>query len=429
MGDIVFIDIAKVKVKAGNGGHGAVAWRREKFEPSGGPAGGDGGNGGSVILKVDLGLRTLMDFKYKRNYKAEPGENGKNKKQFGRNGKDLVLRVPPGTVIKDAETGIVMADLTDKDDEIVIAKGGRGGRGNAKFANSMRQAPRFAEGGTAGEEIEITMELKMIADVGLIGFPNVGKSTLLSVITDAKPKIANYHFTTLKPNLGVVQVNDGDSFVIADIPGLIEGASEGVGLGHEFLRHIERTRILVHLVDASGQEGRNPIEDFHRINKELKNYSEKLSEKPQLVVANKMDIPGAEEGYEKLKVEAEKFGYETLAISAATMKGIQELEYKILELVNKYEAEEIHVEVSPEEVYKLKQKSSEVIVREENGIYYVEGHPIEKLMDSTNFEDIDSIRHFQEILRQKGVIDELRELGVGEEDIVNICGYEFEFFE
>ncbi len=429
MGVRVFIDIAKIYIKAGNGGHGAVAWRREKFEPSGGPAGGDGGDGGSVILKVDEGLRTLMDFKYKRHYKAEPGENGKNKKQFGRNGKDLILRVPPGTVVKDEETGIVMADLTDHDQEVIIAKGGRGGRGNAKFASSTRQAPRFAEGGTVGEEINIVLELKMIADVGLIGFPNVGKSTLLSVITDAKPKIANYHFTTLTPNLGVVQVDNGDSFVIADIPGLIEGASEGIGLGHEFLRHIERTRILVHLIDVSGQEGRDPVEDFYRINEELKKYSEKLSEKPQLVVANKMDIPGSEEGFEKLKSEVEKYDYEIMAISAVTQQGIRELEYKILELVNKYEAEEIHVEVSPEEVYKLKEKSNEITVRKEDNIYYVEGYPIEKLIDSTNFDDMDSVRHFQEILRKRGVIDQLREIGIDEEDIVNICGYEFEFFE
>ncbi len=425
----MFIDVAKIHVKAGNGGHGAVAWRREKFEPSGGPAGGDGGDGGSVILKVDEGLRTLMDFKYKRHYKAEPGENGKNKKQYGKNGQDLVLRVPPGTVVRDEETGLVMADLKEHGEEVVIARGGKGGKGNAKFANSVRQAPRFAEGGTKGDEIDIRLELKLLADVGLIGFPNVGKSTLLSVITDAKPKIANYHFTTLSPNLGVVQVDNGESFVIADIPGLIEGASEGVGLGHEFLRHIERTRILVHLVDVSAQDGRDPVEDFYKINEELEKYSEKLAEKPQLVVANKTDIPGTEENFERLKKEVEKAGYEIMAISAVTQQGVKELEYKILEMVNTYEPEEIHEEVSPEAIYTMKEKNNEVTVKKENGMYFVEGNPIQKLIDSTNFDDIDSIRHFQEVLRKRGVLDELRELGIGEEDSVNICGYEFEFFE
>ncbi|MDO5707406.1 MAG: GTPase ObgE [Andreesenia angusta] len=425
----MFIDKAKINVKAGNGGNGAVAWRREKYEPSGGPAGGDGGNGGSVILKVDEGLRTLMDFKYKRHYKAEPGENGKNKKQYGRNGKDLILRVPPGTVIRDVETDLLIADLKENGEEVVVARGGRGGKGNAKFANSIRQAPRFAESGGHGEEVDIILELKLLADVGLIGFPNVGKSTLLSVITDAKPKIANYHFTTLSPNLGVVQVEDGDSFVIADIPGIIEGASEGIGLGHEFLRHIERTRILVHLIDISSQEGRDPIEDFHKINQELKKYSEKLSEKPQLVVANKIDIPGYEENLERLEEEVKKYGYDIVSISAVTKEGIKELEYKILEMVNTYEREELYEDISPELVYQKREKSNEVIVRKEGEIYIVEGYPIEKLVDSTNFDDIDSLRHFQEVLRVKGIIDQLRELGVDEEDIVNICGYEFEFFE
>lgn len=429
-GDSMFIDIAKIHVKAGNGGHGAVAFRREKFEPSGGPAGGDGGHGGNVIMKVDEGLKTLMDFKYRRHYKAQPGEDGRNKKQYGKAGDDLILRVPPGTVVKDAETGIVIADLMFHGQEVVIARGGRGGKGNAKFATSVRQAPRFAEGGTPGEENEIILELKLIADVGLIGFPNVGKSTLLSVITDAKPKIANYHFTTLTPNLGVVQVDAGDSFVIADIPGLIEGASEGVGLGHEFLRHIERTKILVHLVDVSAQDGRDPVEDFHKINEELKKYSEKLSEKPQLVVANKMDIPGSEEEYARLEKEVKEYGYEIMPISAATKKGIRELEYKILELVKTYEStEELHEEVDASVVYKLKEKDKEVIVRKEDNVYYVEGYPIEKLISSVNFEDMDSVRYFQEVIRKKGIIEELKALGIEEEDTVNICGYEFEFFE
>lgn len=426
----MFIDIAKIQLKAGNGGHGAVAFRREKYEPSGGPAGGDGGNGGSVILEVDEGLRTLMDFKYKKSYKAEAGEDGRNKKQYGKAGEDLILKVPPGTIVKDEESGIIIADLLDHGQRAVIAKGGRGGKGNAKFANSVRQAPRFAEGGTKGDERTVVLELKLLADVGLIGFPNVGKSTLLSIITDAKPKIANYHFTTLTPNLGVVQVDDGDSFVIADIPGLIEGAHIGVGLGHEFLRHIERTRILVHMVDVSSQDGRDPVEDFHKINEELEKYSEKLAEKPQLVVANKMDIPGSEEGYEKLKEEVEKYGYEILPISAATAKGIRELEYKILQKIDEIgEQEPLYEAVDVEKVYSLTKKDKEVVVRRDGEIYYVEGYPIQKLMDSTNLEDIDSLRNFQEIIRKKGIVEELKELGIQEEDIVNICGYEFEFFE
>lgn len=426
----MFIDIAKIHLKAGNGGHGAVAFRREKYEPSGGPAGGDGGNGGSVILEVDEGLKTLMDFKYKKTYKAESGEDGRNKKQYGKAGEDLVLKVPPGTIVKDEESGIVIADLLEHGQRAVIARGGRGGKGNAKFANSVRQAPRFAEGGTKGEERAVVLELKLLADVGLIGFPNVGKSTLLSIITDAKPKIANYHFTTLTPNLGVVQVDNGDSFVIADIPGLIEGAHAGVGLGHEFLRHIERTRILVHMVDVSSQDGRDPVEDFHKINEELEKYSAKLADKPQLVVANKMDIPGAEEGYEKLKEEIEKYGYEILPISAATAKGIRELEYKILEKVNEAgEPEPLYEEVDIEKVYSLSEKDNEVRVTREGDIYYVDGYPIQKLMDSTNLDDLDSLRNFQEIIRKKGIIEQLKELGIQEEDIVNICGYEFEFFE
>jgi len=286
----MFVDIAKIRLKAGKGGDGAVAFRREKFEPSGGPYGGDGGDGGSIIVQVDEGLKTLMDFKYKKVYKAENGENGRTKKQYGKGGKDLVLKVPPGTIVKDAKTGGVIIDFKDKDETFAIVKGGKGGKGNAKFATSTRQAPRFAESGEIGEEKEIVFELKLLADVGLVGFPNVGKSTLLSMMSAAKPKIANYHFTTLKPNLGVVKIEEGKSFVMADIPGLIEGAHEGIGLGHEFLKHIERTRLIVHVIDASGIEGRNPLEDFYKINEELENYNPKLSKKPQIVVANKKDI-------------------------------------------------------------------------------------------------------------------------------------------
>lgn len=425
----MFIDNAKIYVKGGNGGDGAVAFRREKYEPAGGPAGGDGGNGGSVIIEVDTGLRTLMDFRYKRHYKAQIGEQGRGKNQFGKNADDLILKVPPGTLVRDEETGVVLADLTESNSKVVIARGGRGGKGNSKFTTSTRQAPRFAEGGSKGEERWIILELKLIADVGLAGFPNVGKSTLLSIITDAKPKIANYHFTTLTPNLGVVRVDEGKSFVIADIPGLIEGAHEGVGLGHEFLRHIERTRVIVHLIDASGQEGRDPVEDFYKINEELEKYSEKLAEKPQIVVANKMDLPDSEEGYLRLKEEVEGKGYNIFAISAATVTGIKELKYAILEKLEEIGEPEPLEEVDESKLYEFKKKDDEVTVTKQGNTYFVEGYPIEKLINSTNFDDHESVRHFQEIIRKRGIVEELKELGVQEEDIVNICGYEFEFFE
>lgn len=426
----MFIDTAKIFVKGGNGGDGAVAFRREKYEPAGGPAGGDGGNGGSVIIEVDSSLRTLMDFRYKRHYKAQPGEHGKSKNQFGKGSEDLILKVPAGTIVRDEETGDVLADLTEDNRRIVIARGGRGGKGNSKFTSSTRQAPRFAEGGSKGQERWIILELKLIADVGLVGFPNVGKSTLLSIITDAKPKIANYHFTTLTPNLGVVKVDEGKSFVIADIPGLIEGAHTGIGLGHEFLKHIERTRVIVHMIDASGQEGRDPVEDFYKINEELEKYSEKLATKPQIVVANKMDLKESEEGYERLKEEVEKHGYDIYKISAATISGIKELKYAILNKIEEIgEPEPLEEEIDVEKLYEFSKKDREVQVRKQGDTYFVEGYPIEKLLNSTNFEDHESLRHFQEVLRKRGIIEELKELGIGEEDIVNICGYEFEFFE
>ena len=426
----MFIDTAKVFVKGGNGGDGAVAFRREKYEPAGGPAGGDGGKGGSVIIEVDSSLRTLMDFRYKRQYKAQPGEHGRSKNQFGKNSEDLTLKVPAGTIVRDEETGDVLADLTEENRRVVIARGGKGGKGNSRFVTSTRQAPRFAEGGSKGQERWILLELKLIADVGLVGFPNVGKSTLLSIITDAKPKIANYHFTTLTPNLGVVRVDEGKSFVIADIPGLIEGAHTGIGLGHEFLKHIERTRLIVHMIDASGQEGRDPVYDFHKINEELEKYSEKLAKKPQMVVANKMDLPGAEEGYERLKEEVEKCGYDMFKISAATVSGIKELKFAISDKVDELgEPEALEEEVDVNKLYEFSAKNKEVTVRKDGDTYFVEGYPVEKLLNSTNFEDHESVRHFQEIIRKRGIVEELKELGIQEEDIVNICGFEFEFFE
>lgn len=423
----MFIDYAKISLKAGNGGDGVVAWRREKFEPAGGPYGGDGGNGGSIILKADESIRTLMDFRYKRSYKGESGENGRSKKQFGKAGEDIILKLPVGTLVKDAETEGVIVDLKENGQTFVIVKGGRGGRGNAKFATPTRRAPGFAEPGTKGQERDIILELKLLADVGLVGYPNVGKSTILSTISAAKPKIANYHFTTLKPNLGVVRVGDEQSFVIADIPGLIEGAHEGVGLGHDFLRHVERTKCIVHVIDASGSEGRDPVEDFYSINEELSKYNHKLGGKPQIIVANKMDIPGAEEGYEALKSEFEPKGYKLIKLSAATRDGIEALKYAIWDLVDStdfdYETyDEYHV-------FKEEPQEDGIIVRRENEDYVVEGRYIERLLESTYFDDTDSLRFFQTNLRKHGVIDRLKELGIQEEDSVFICGYEFEFFE
>ncbi|SDZ34372.1 GTP-binding protein [Proteiniborus ethanoligenes] len=426
----MFIDVAKIFVKGGNGGHGAVAFRREKYEPAGGPAGGDGGDGGSVILEVDRNIRTLMDFRYSRHHKAPNGEDGKSKMQYGKKGQDLILKVPQGTIIRDAETNAIIADLTEDGTTYVIAKGGRGGKGNMKFTTSTRQAPRFAEGGSKGEERWIVLELKLLADVGLVGFPNVGKSTLLSVMTDAKPKIADYHFTTLTPNLGVVEIEGGKSFVIADIPGLIEGAHTGIGLGHDFLRHIERTRVIVHLVDVSGQEGRDPVEDFIKINQELEKYDARLASRPQIVVGNKMDILGEGDGFDRLEKEVSKLGYELYPISAATRQGIKELKYGIWNKLQEAGEIEPTIEIVEEnKTYELKEKKDDIIVRKENEQYFVEGDFVEKLLNSTNFDDLDSIRYFQRMIKKRGVVDKLKELGIKNEEIVNICGYEFEFFD
>jgi GTP-binding protein len=426
--DNMFIDIAKINLKAGKGGDGAVAFRREKYEPAGGPYGGDGGDGGNIIIQGDEGIRTLMDFRYKRSYKAENGENGRTKKQFGKRGQDLVLRVPVGTLIKDGDTEKVIVDIKEHNQKFIIAKGGKGGKGNAKFATPTRQAPRFAEPGTKGEEKTIILELKLLADVGLIGFPNVGKSTILSILSEAKPKIANYHFTTLKPNLGVVRVDDEQSFVIADIPGLIEGAHEGAGLGHDFLRHVERTKLLVHVLDSSGIEGRNPIEDFYKINEELTRYNPKLKDKDQIIVTNKIDLSESENWLNKIKEEFEPLGYKVFPLSAATKEGINRLKYGIWEALKDIETE---YETFDEKIDITVTGPTEdtIIVKKENGQYIVEGSFIERLLYSTNFDNHDSLRYFQNTIRKRGVVDKLKELGIEEKDSVFICGYEFEFFD
>ena len=424
----MFIDKARIFVKSGNGGNGAVSFRREKYVPAGGPDGGDGGNGASVIFEVDLGLRTLMDFKYQRKYVAEHGEDGSKKRKAGRNGEDLILKVPPGTIIRDEATGLVIADLKEEGDRAIVARGGRGGKGNQHFANAVRQAPAFARSGSDGVEKWVVLELKMIADVGLLGFPNVGKSTFLSVVTKAKPKIANYHFTTLTPNLGVVQTKFGESFVLADIPGLIEGSAEGIGLGHDFLRHVERTKVLIHIVDISGLEGRDALDDFDKINGELKLYNEKLSTRPQVVVANKIDILEDESVFEEFKNELEGRGYKVFKMSAATRQGVDDVIAYVSELLQN--AEEIEL-VSEEEMFRpeLDEVQDEGLQIEiEDGVYVVSGKSLRRIMYSVNFEDMESIQYFQKAMESQGVFDRLREMGIEDGDTVRIYEIEFEFY-
>lgn len=424
----MFIDKARIFVKSGNGGNGAVSFRREKYVPAGGPDGGDGGNGASVIFEVDLGLRTLMDFKYQRKYVAEHGEDGSKKRKAGRNGEDLILKVPPGTIIRDEATGLVIADLKEEGDRAVVAKGGRGGKGNQHFANAVRQAPAFARSGSDGVEKWVVLELKMIADVGILGFPNVGKSTFLSVVTKAKPKIANYHFTTLTPNLGVVQTKFGESFVLADIPGLIEGAAEGIGLGHDFLRHVERTKVLIHIVDISGLEGRDALDDFDKINGELKLYNEKLATRPQVVVANKMDILEDESIFDEFKNELEGRGYKVFKMSAVTRQGVDDVIAYVSELLR--EAEEIEL-VSEEEMFRpeLDEVQDEGLqIDIEDGVYVVTGKSLRRIMYSVNFDDMESLQYFQKAMESQGVFDRLREMGIEDGDTVRIYEIEFEFY-
>ena len=421
----MFIDVAKIELKAGKGGDGSVAFRREKYEPSGGPAGGDGGDGGSIIIVGDKDIKTLMDYSYKSIYKAESGGDGRNKKQFGKKGEDLILKVPVGTLIKDYDTDTVIYDVKHDKEEFVICKGGKGGKGNVHFKSSIRQAPRFAEPGEKGEEKTIKLELKLLADVGLIGLPNVGKSTLLSIMSNARPKIANYHFTTLEPNLGVCKVGE-KSFVLADIPGLIEGASEGLGLGHDFLKHIERTKILVHVLDISGSEGRNPIEDFELINSELASYNIKLNDKKMLVVLNKTDL-GAEDNIKEFREKYSDKVDEIVEISAATTENVDKLMYLIADTLDSIEDD--YSTLDEQYVYFEEEKEPDFKVRKENENYIVEGPLIENLIYRTNFEVYESVNHLQKVLEDKGIIEQLKDLGIQDGDNVVIGDVEFDFYE
>lgn len=426
----MFVDQVRVYVKAGDGGNGAVAFRREKYISMGGPAGGDGGRGGNVIFKVDEGLRTLVDFRYQRHFKALRGENGRSKRQHGAGSDDLIVRVPPGTAIYDEDTGELLADLTQHNQQSLIAKGGRGGRGNIRFATPVNPAPQISENGEPGQERNIRMDLKVLADVGLVGFPSVGKSTLLSMVSAARPKIAAYHFTTLNPNLGVVDVDAERSFVMADLPGLIEGAHLGAGLGHQFLRHIERTRLIVHVVDIAGSEGRDPYEDYIQINKELGQYREDLLDRPQIIAANKMDLPEAEENMKTFKEKVKDIP--VYPISAATGQGIKELLYGIFDTLEQIPLRpEIPQTVDGEErvVYKVSKPDQEFNVRRDNEIFVVEGEKLEKLIIMTNLNSQDSIQRFARMMRKMGVDAALRKKGAKNGDIVKIGDFEFEFVD
>ncbi|WP_026886248.1 GTPase ObgE [Clostridium beijerinckii] len=428
----MFIDTAKVFVKSGNGGNGAISFRREKYVPLGGPDGGDGGKGGSIIFQVETGITTLLDFKYKKKFIAEPGENGGGSKCYGKDGENLYIKVPMGTIIREAETNKIIADLSHKGQELVLLRGGKGGKGNVKFATATKQAPHYAEPGMPGDELNIVLELKLLADVGLLGFPNVGKSTLLSMTTKAKPKIANYHFTTLKPNLGVVAVDGIEPFVMADIPGIIEGAAEGVGLGIQFLRHIERTRLLIHIVDISGVEGRDPFEDFVKINEELKKYSVKLWDRPQIVVANKTDMLYDESIFEDFKKRVQEMGFDKVfKMSAATNEGVDAVMKEAARILKDIPVKEL--EISEDEMYIPEEKrfTYDITVEhnEEEGydVYVVEGTFVDRLLSAVNVRDADSLRYFHKVLRNKGIFDELREMGIKDGDMVRLNDFEFEY--
>lgn len=424
----MFTDYAKITIKSGNGGNGAATFRREKYVAAGGPDGGDGGKGGSIYFFVDKDMNTLLDFRYKKIFKAENGENGSGNNCNGKKGEDLYIGVPLGTIIKDADSGKVVADLSEENQKELILQGGRGGKGNTHFATSTRQAPRFSQDGEKGMEKELILELKLLADVGLIGFPNVGKSTFLSKVTSAKPKIADYHFTTIIPNLGVVKSIYGDSFVIADIPGIIEGASKGVGLGIQFLRHIERTRLLLHVIDVSGLEGRNPVDDFYTINDELRKYSEKLSNRKQIIVANKIDVMQNEQLYKELEELANKQNIEIYKISAATGEGIDELMNRVTQVLKELPKEEL-VETEEKIVYTLSEDKDEFTVRRDGNDYIVEGPAAERLMGRVNIGDNESMHYFQKSIRQLGIEDKLKKMGIKEGDTVKFLEWEFEWYD
>lgn len=430
----MFVDQVKISLKAGDGGNGITAYRREKYVPFGGPAGGDGGKGASVVFEVDEGLRTLLDFRYQRHFKASKGENGQSSNMHGKNAEDLVLKVPPGTIIKNVETGEVLADLVEDGQRAVVAKGGRGGRGNSRFATPRNPAPDFSEKGEPGEELDVSLELKLLADVGLVGFPSVGKSTLLSIVSKAKPKIGAYHFTTIKPNLGVVSTPDQRSFVMADLPGLIEGASDGVGLGHQFLRHVERTKVIVHMIDMSGSEGREPIEDYKVINQELAAYEQRLEDRPQIVVANKMDLP---ESQDNLILFKEEIGEDVpvIPVSTTTRDNIDQLLYAIADKLEEYK--DVDFTVEEEEsvginrvLYKHTPSQDKfTISRDDDGAYVVSGNAIERMFKMTDFNSDPAVRRFARQMRSMGIDDALRERGCKNGDIVRILGGEFEFVE
>lgn len=430
----MFADRARIYAKSGKGGDGHVSFRREKYVPNGGPDGGDGGKGGDVIFEVDEGLNTLIDFRHIRKYKAEDGEEGGKKNCRGKNGKDIVIKVPQGTVIKEAESGQVITDMSGENRRVVLLKGGRGGNGNQHYATPTMQAPKYAQPGQPAQELELLLELKVIADVGLVGFPNVGKSTFLSRVTNARPKIANYHFTTLNPNLGVVDLEGTSGFVIADIPGLIEGASSGVGLGHEFLRHIERTKVIIHVVDAAGTEGRDPIADIYAINKELEAYNPDIAKRPQVIAANKMDAIGEEsDSYaviEKLRNEFEPRGIKVFPISAVSGKGLKELLYEVHEMLQQA-GEEITVfsqEYFPE-VKEFYDEPYTVLYDEAENAYVVEGPRIEKMLGYTNLESEKGFTFFQNFLKENGILEELEALGIQEGDTVRMYGLSFDYYK
>lgn len=430
----MFADRAKIYVKSGKGGDGHVSFRREKYVPNGGPDGGDGGKGGDVIVEVDEGLNTLTDFRHIRKYCAGNGEPGGKRNCRGKDGENIILKVPEGTVIMEEESGLIITDMSGENRKVVLLKGGRGGNGNQHYATSTMQAPKYAQPGQPAQELNLLLELKVIADVGLVGFPNVGKSTFLSRVTNARPKIANYHFTTLNPNLGVVDLEDAKGFVIADIPGLIEGASEGVGLGHEFLRHIERTKVIIHIVDAAGSEGRDPIEDIYAINKELEAYNPEIAKRPQVIAANKLDMvySGDEDPVAKIRAEFEPQGIPVLGISAVTGQGIQELLYKVSGLLETVDEEPLIFE---QEYFPLQESNGyfnepyTVIYDEEEKEYVVEGPRIEKMLGYTNLESEKGFRFFQNFLKDNGILEELEKLGIEEGNTVRMYGLKFDYYK